>query len=158
SWKTFRHPLVVAEIARRRAKLAEQSELTAEWIINRLMLIADANLILAKFKKVDADGTLSWDFSSATPEELAVISGLQTDIYVEMGAGGKKKVKKFKVESIDPLAALNMLARIQGLFNDKVEVQGEISIVERMQKARERALQETDAKTESGTDSGSATG
>jgi hypothetical protein len=134
----FDMPLVVAEVERRRAKIEKKHDLTNDWIVKRLMRIADAPAILAKFKQVGDDGALFWDFTGATEEELAVVQELMTDIYVEGRGASARAIKKFKVGVADAKAALDSLARIQGMFNDKIKVEGEISLVERLQKGRAR--------------------
>ncbi len=144
--RLFRRPDVVAEISRRRKRLAEKMELTTDWIVSRLMILANSNLTLAKFMRVDDLGQVSWNFEGASPEELACIKELTLEKFLggREGGGGMK----FKVSGQDSLAALNSLARIQGLFKDKVEVSGPGSLVEKLNKGRERVNSETEEATE----------
>ena len=134
----FQKPEVVAEIERRRALLREKHELTEDWVIERLMAIADSGRVLAKYKKVAPDGTLTWDFTDAPEADLVAINELSVDFYTEGKGNDATQVKKFKVGTSDPKAALDSLCRKLGLFNDKVTVQGEVSLIERLQKGRER--------------------
>jgi phage terminase small subunit len=94
---------------------------------------------LSKFLHKQADGTLAWDFSEATDEELQAVAGLQYDYYYEGQGEDKVLVKKFKPEFHDKKGALEALARMQGFNKDKVEVTGELSFVERLQRGRDRA-------------------
>lgn len=138
SARLFRRPEIQAEIAKRQKRLREKHELTQDWVIERLMAIADSGRVLAKYKIPQPDGTLAWDFRDATEEDLAAISELSVDFYTE-GKGDKaEQIKKFKVSVSDPKGALDSLARHLGLFNDKMTVQGEVSLVERLQKGRDR--------------------
>jgi len=130
---------VKGEIARRQAKLAKKHELTTDWIITRLMRIANASESLAKFKRVSEDGMLYWDFADATPEDLKVISGLMTESYQDGRGKEAKIIKKFKIKERDEKGALDSLARIKGMFDDKMTVAGELSLVERLQRGRKRA-------------------
>lgn len=141
----FDDPLVVAEIERRKAKLAERHEVTQDWVIERYKMIANAGMTLAKFKKIGKDGELFWDFSGATEEELAVINELATEIYMEGKGPRAQKIKKFKISISDPKAALDSLARHLGMFNDKLDVTVGASLVERLQAGRNRTKQITDA-------------
>ncbi len=134
----FQHPAVVAEIARRRKKLAKKHELTQDWIIERYMQLADAGKTLAKFKKVQEDGTLMWDFTEATEEDLALVSELGVDFYTEGRGPGAIDVKKFKIKTPDVQAALTALSRHLGLFNDSLEVKGDLAA--RIQAGRARAF------------------
>lgn len=130
---------VIAEIEKRKAKLDVKYELTEEWIIQRMMHIANAGEVLAKFKKVNHKGELYWDFTGATAKDLAVISEMTTDTYMEGRGEDGRAVKKVSVKASDPKSALDSLMRHKGMFNDKVTHAGEVSLVERLQRGRERA-------------------
>jgi len=138
----FDHPLVVAEIERRKAKMAKKHELTQDWIIERFMKLANAGETLAKFKVVQADGSLMWDFNDANEEELALVQELGVEYYTEGRGKEAIEVKKFRVKQPDVHAALIALARHLGLFNDTIEIKG--SLVERIQAGRDRAFGEKD--------------
>ena len=129
---------VKAEIAKRKKRMAKKYELDQDWVIERLMDLARAGETLAPYKKVQPDGTLMWDFTDATWEELATIQDLGVEFYTEgRGENIKLEVKKFKVKTPDVQAALTALARHLSLFNDKVEITG--SLAERIQEGRNRA-------------------
>ncbi len=134
--KIFDNPHVVREIERRKKLLFARTQLSAEWIITRIMKLADSGNTLAKFKKTQPEGTLCWDFSDATPEELALIQGLAVEFYTD-DAG--LVVKKFKIKDQDPLAALALLARIEGLFQDKLKVEADDEMIKALQAGRLRA-------------------
>lgn len=140
--RLFKRKDVQAEIARRRKRIETKLELDRDWIVQRLMRIADAGFILAKYKKVTEDGKLDWDFTGASQEELALVNGLSVEVYHEGRGPGKKAIKKFKIDASDPKGALDSLARILGLFEDKVEVKGEISLIERIRAGRDRLAKE----------------
>lgn len=143
--RLFSHPDVVREIERRRGKLEARLDLTREWIVSRLMKLADSNITLAKYKKVDEDGAPYWDFTGASQEDMALLMEISQEGYIQgLGEGGKK-IRKFKVAPGDPMAALMALARIQGLFDQNINVKGEIDIISRIQKGRERAAKEAEA-------------
>ncbi len=143
----FARPEMVAEIERRRAKIIKDHELTLEWVIERLMRIADSGMSMAKFKKVTADGYLNWDFTNATPKELSLINDMTIDSYTEGRGGGARGVKRFKVNSSDPKAALDSLARILGAFNDNLTVKSEFSMLERLHAGRARVKRENQKHT-----------
>ena len=132
----FDRPVVAQELARRQLVIRKEYTLSEEWVIERLMRIADSGRTLARFKKVTEDGGLEWDFTGATEEELALISELTVAIFSD--ADGTV-IKRPKVSTSDPLAALNSLARIQGMNKDKVQFEGELALVDRLARGRERA-------------------
>lgn len=133
--KVFRHPAVVAEIERRQERLALAAELDQAWIIERLMELANGARTLAKFKKVGDDGTLHWDFTGASEADLALIKSMATE--TSMGADAVV-LKKFKIETADPVAVLNSLARIAGLFQDRLKIESDEGVIEILQSARNR--------------------
>ena len=132
----FDRPVVVNELTRRQLVIRKEYNLSEEWVIERLMRFADSGRTLARFKKVTEDGGLEWDFTGATEEELALISELTVAIFSD--ADGTI-IKRPKVSISDPLGALNSLARIQGMFKDKIQFEGELSLVDRISRGRERA-------------------
>ncbi len=126
------------EIERRQARMRKKYELTEDWVVERLMMIADSGAVLAKFKKVDGK-MLSWDFTDATQEELAAINELSVETSRDRNG---IEITKFKVGVSDPKGALDSLARKLGLFKDKMELTGELSLVERITRGRERVQKE----------------
>ena len=139
----FHRPRVRAEIERRQARLREKMELDEEWAVQRMMRLADAGRALAKFKKVQDDGTLKWDFRGATEDELALIDELTVTTFSTPGGGLRHKMK---IGHGDPLGALNSLFRKLGLFEDKLKISGGVSLVERIQRGRARAGEGSDGE------------
>ena len=138
----FARPEMVSEIKLRREKIIEDHKRTMEWVIERLMRVADSGIVMAKFKKVTADGKLDWDFTNATLEELSLINDMNIDSYTEGKGESARKVKRFKLNVSDPKSALDSLARILGMFNDNMTIKGELSMVERLHAGRARVKRE----------------
>lgn len=138
---------VKEEIEKIRKRMEEKFELTNEWIIKQLMVIAYSGVSLAKFMKKTPDGKLDWDFTDATPEELAAINSIQTEVEMEGKAGGK--IKKFKLTTVDRLKALEMLARIQGMFQDKTEANVTVNLWDRLDEGRQQARKEEEVDGDS---------
>lgn len=135
--RLFAREDVKAEIAKRREKLAKKHEITQERILAEYAKIAFHGL--NKFLVPQKDGTLDWDFSGASEEELAAIKGMTVDYYTEGKGRAAVQMKKFKIDVMDKKAALDSLARHFGMFNDKVTVTGELSLVDRLAAGRQRA-------------------
>ncbi len=135
--RVFKHPAVVAEIERRQEIAASAANLDQSWIIERLMLLADGPKTLAKFKKVTSDGELKWDFTGASEQDLALIKSLATE---SISIPGERHgfVKKFKIDTTDPLAVLQALARIAGLYQDRLKIESDEGVIEILQSARNR--------------------
>ena len=94
------------------------------------MTRAESSKTLAKFMKVDGNGKLDWDFTGATDKELQLIKSLTVE--------HSEKGKKYKIDTSDPLAVLNSLARIAGLFNDRLQLEADDEVVAILQSARNR--------------------
>lgn len=138
-YAVLNQPLVAKAIEAARAKVATKLEVSREWVMGKYKKWADAPEVLAKFKKVEEDGSIRLDFSGATQEELSLITEVTTDYYTDGRGEGAREVKKFKVSGVDPKASVDQLGRMIGVFNDKMTVTGELSLVERLQRGRERA-------------------
>lgn len=157
STKFFNNPKVQLELRLRKQKIIEKSqdriEATEQWVIGQFMKEATAMEQLAPFMKIDEkNGSLYWDFRGATEEHLALIAELSVDsepINVQMSKGSKgrkrvevreqSRVTKFKIKVPDKHAALIALSRHLGLFNDKLKVESEESLIEKILEGRKRA-------------------
>ena len=138
AYDLFNRPRVKAEIERRMKIVSEKAGIDEEWVIKRLKQIANAGETLARFKKVGEDGMLRWDFTGASDEDLAVVAALDHETVWKGKGKNRVQVLKFKVGTSDIKGALDSLARHLGMFNDKLEVAGEVSLVERLQAGRKR--------------------
>ncbi len=129
SHRVFEAPEVIGEIKRRQHIMSTKAGVTGDWIIHRLMLIADAKL--SDLIVEDEDGFSQIDMSRMTPALKTALSGFESDKFGD--------VTKIKIKTSDKLRALEMLARHLGMFNDKLELAGEISLEERLQAGRKRS-------------------
>ena len=132
----FEKPEVKAELLRRQGNAKKKYELDEDWVITRLMRIANTPEILAKFKRVDSEGQLMWDFTGATEEDLAAIEGFSSEHYTDGRGKDARQVKKFKIDKSDVKGALDSLCRRLGLFNDKITVGAETDLIERIHRGR----------------------
>lgn len=128
----FKLPEVREEIERQQKALRKKYELDEDWVIQRLMRVADGGRILSKFKVVKKDGTLDWDFTGATSEELEVIN----ELTVSYDKNGNKQMK-IGHESVK--GALDSLCRKLGMFQDIQINIGEVSLSDRISRGRERS-------------------
>ncbi len=128
--QVFQHLAVRKEIQRRQDAANEAANLDQAWITERLMALADSSKTLTKYMVIDEFGKLDWDFTGAPGKDLALIRSF--GVY-----GGR-----YKVDTSDPLAVLNSLARIAGLFNDRLKLEGDDEVVAILQAARNRVNKE----------------
>ena len=136
--KIFEHPAVVDEIARRKAVRAEKAECSEEWLMQQWMKRATAGERLAKYKMVDGDGQIYYDFTDAPQEDLALVSDISFEI-INVGRGeAATEIARVKYKIPDEHAALIALARHTGFFNEDQANTG-LSLEERIQAGRDRA-------------------
>ncbi len=134
----FDKPAVRIEIVRRHALADKKVELSKEWIVSRLMKLATSGEVLSQYKKVTAEGLISWDFKGAPEHHLALVQGLMNEI---TSLKGERLVTKFKIDTADQLAVLNSLARIEGLFQDRLTLTDDDGVVAALQAGRDRVRQ-----------------
>ena len=132
----FNRPDVQHEIERLSEQVMAKYEVSREWITEQLVNIATAGETLAKFKKVMPDGLLDWDFTGATQQELALIETLAIE---RQTSPGGVTTTRFKPTMPSRQTALDSLCRIHGFNKDKLDLGGEMSLVERLQRGRDRA-------------------
>ncbi|KKK67086.1 hypothetical protein LCGC14_2957610, partial [marine sediment metagenome] len=126
----FNRPEVRAEIERRQHIMSSKAGVDADWIIERLKLIADADL--ADMLLVNEEGQGKIDLNRLTPALRAALGSFKSEGY-------GSNVFKMDVKLSDKLKALEMLGRHLGLFQDKLELNAEKTLVELLEAGRERA-------------------
>jgi len=136
--RLLRHPACKAEIeqrtqgAMRKVGAAADAALaklavTAENIIESLAEMGLAHKAVAKFLKVDQHGLLYYDFTGATPEELAAIqpmlAELTTEQYTEGRGDNKRDVIRSRIKFVERKGVLELLGRYHKLkmWSDTVE-------------------------------------
>jgi len=122
--RLFNHPDVLKEIDRRRQSMVRKTDVTRERIIQEYAKIAFANF--GDLLEINEDGTAVLDLAGMNDEQRAALSEFQVDEY-----------KDGKGED----ARDDALAKIMGYATDKVEVSGELSLIDRILAGRKRAAQ-----------------
>ena len=134
----FEREDVKKEIARRQNSMSTKALVDSKWVVERLKSIADANL--DDIIVIDEEGVGRYDLTKMTTDLKRALCGYDTS--------GEKGVQKMHIKLSDKLRALEMLSRYLGLFDDKIQVAGELTLVERLQKGRERINAETREETD----------
>ena len=143
----FGHPAVVAEIERRQKLASHRSDVTLDWIVERLKAIADANL--GDMIDIYSDGTAGINFQKMTPQIQRALRKFSVSERKEGRGKNAHIVVDNKVELADQLRALELLIRHLGLSKEKqsVEVTADKELVEILQKGRIRAGLEDNGET-----------
>jgi len=132
----FSRPDVKAEIERRQGLAAKRADVDLDWIVERLKSIADANI--TDLLDVYSNGDVEYNLRYLNDDLRRAIGGL--DITKETEGRGKNKIEmqKLKIRTSDKLRALELLLRHLGLSKEKMVVEGEVSLVERLNAGRAR--------------------
>lgn len=135
---------VQAEIKRRMDKMVERNALSEDWIIQRLMKIADADL--GEMLEVDEEGNAKFNFNKLTPELKYALSSFQSELG-KIGRGeAAQRVLKNKVGLIDKLRALELLGKKLGMFAERHVIDADAGLIEKLTAGRKRLqLEEDDA-------------
>lgn len=140
----FSKPHIRAEIARRQKAIMDKQELTQEWIVEKLMLIAGANP--GELIEIDDEGNRTINWKKFGPRLQFLVQDFEEEVYTEGRGPQARKVKRIKVKNADRLRAVDMLCKILGLYvENKVEVNIEQGLIERLQAGRQRVGQENAA-------------
>lgn len=120
--ENLRKPEIAAAVKAEHEKLLAKTGITAERVLQEMGRLAFSDVS----RLFTADGALK-PLSQLTPEDSACIAGLEVIIKnAEAGDGHTDKVHKIKVW--DKSKNLEMLAKHLGLFVEKVEHSGGVTI------------------------------
>lgn len=111
--KLLKNAEIQAIIAAGAQKAEQRTEITLDRVLNEYARIAFAGM--SKFVSIDSDGTPRVDLSKCTPEDLDLLSEVQT----ETQQGEDRPVLKVKIKPLDKLNALEKLARHLGVFRER---------------------------------------
>ncbi len=117
----WNQPAVKTELQKRRKKLADKADVDSGWLVERLKAIVDFDV----GKLVNAKGELI-PMAKLEPQ-------LRKALSVTIAHG------KIKITQDDRLKAMDQIARLGGLYEDKIKIEGEIDLKARLVAGRHRA-------------------
>ena len=126
AYQVFGREDVKEEIKRRQHQMSTKAGVDADWIVERLKAIADAMVV--DVMVLDDEGLPRVDLTKITPQLKRALQGYRV-----------KKDGTIELKVADQLRALDMLARHLGMYQDKMTIEGELSLVERLTAGRNRA-------------------
>ena len=134
----FQRQDVIIEIERRRNLLRRETEITEARVIAELGKIAFASL--GDLLEIQEDGSAWIDMAAITEDQKAALAQYDVETYQEFGDEEHPGhvVKKSKIKFHDKKAALDSLARIMGMNNDKLAVTVGLTLSDKVQQARQR--------------------
>lgn len=127
-----------------RALMRERLRVTEDTIIEEIAKLAFANI--TDFIVIQQDGTAQTDLSGLTREQLAALSEVTIDTYMDGKGEDARPVKSVKFKLAPKLAALELLGKRHKLWTDVVENSTVADIADELRQAR-RARQQERAET-----------
>jgi len=156
TWEVFSRPEVLAEVERRHRIAREKSEGGIERLIKEYERIAYLNM--GRYGHIDTDtGHFVINLNEIAEEDeeelLSVIAEFTTEVTGGTVVNGKLRggTLKCKIKPWDKMKAMDSLARHYGMYNDQLEVKGEMTLIELIQQGRKRS---SAAKAESDDEAG----
>lgn len=124
--RLLRYAHVAEAVKTAQDKRAKRTEITADAVVQELAKIGFANML--DYITVQ-NGDAYVDFSTLTRDQAAAIGEVTSEIYTEGKGDDAKDVKRTKFKLTDKKAALDSLGRHLGLFVDKTEHSGAVTVV-----------------------------
>lgn len=107
---------------------AQTLQVTQEMVVSELAKLGFSNMY--DFVSIQDDGTARVDLSALTREQAAAITEVQTEEQTVLGGDDESfRVRKIKFKLADKKGALELLGKHLGMFTDKVQHSGGLSIV-----------------------------
>lgn len=128
---------VKQEVARLQEAASKKSKVTTDWVVDRLRAIADSNL--GDILEWDEAGVPKLDYSRMSDDMKYALGSVKLRNY-KMGRGDDATpMTEMTVELQSKLKALELLARHLGLFDDKLTINMEDDMIEKLRQGRNRA-------------------
>lgn len=119
-------PHIAAAIAAEQAARSVRLEISADRVVMELARVGFANML--DYMRPNAQGDPVLHFSELTRDQAAALSQVTVESYVEGQGDFARDVKRVKFRLADKIAALDKLGRHLGIYNDKLELKGKLTL------------------------------
>lgn len=140
AYRLFKKEEVQREIALRLQKRYSRLEVNKERIVEEYAKIAFSNF--GDLLDIHEDGSATIDLNRLTDDQKAALEEYTVEEYMEGRGKNARGVKKSRVKFASKKAALDSLARHLGMFNDKLTIDGDASLIEALTAGRKRMNKE----------------
>jgi len=117
---------VKCAVAAGQGKVAARLEITQERVVAELARIGFANML--DYMTIGVDGDAFVDLSGLTEDQAAAISEIVVEDFKDGRGKDARDVRKVKFKLHDKKAALLQLGKHLGMFKDRVEHSGSITV------------------------------
>lgn len=122
----LRKPEIAAAVQAGQAKLAAKVEITQERVVAELAKIGFANM--ADYMRAGPDGDPYLDFSALTRDQAAALTEVTVEDFKDGRGEEVRDVRRVKFKLADKRAALVDLGKHLGLFTEKIEHSGAVTV------------------------------
>lgn len=123
---------------------AQRLDINADKIVQELARIAFSNFL--DYMTPDDQGEMRVDFSKLTRDTAAAIQEIREDATGGSGDGERKLIVRTTFKLADKLRALELLAKHLGILQERVRVDVNVSISDKLEQARKRVASVTEIK------------
>jgi phage terminase small subunit len=120
-------PDVQARVEEILGRAAAKVEVTVEKVLRELALLGFANM--QDYMRSGADGDPYLDFSGLTREQAAALAEVTVEDFKEGRGDSGRDVRRIKFKLADKRAALVDIGRHLGMFKDKIEHSGGVTVL-----------------------------
>ena len=120
------NPDIAAAVQEAQEERAQSTGVTAERVVNELAKLAFANL--GDYFQMASGEDPYIDLSNVTRDQLAALTEIQVDDYTDGRGEDARDVRRVKIKMADKKAALELLGKHLGMFTDRVEHSGGMTI------------------------------
>lgn len=106
---------------------AKRAEITVERVLEELAKVGFANM--QDYMRSGSDGDPYLDFSALTRDQAAALSEVTVEDFKDGRGEDARDVRRVKFKLHDKLGALEKIGKHLGMFKDKVEISGGMTIV-----------------------------
>jgi len=107
-------------------ELEKRTEITQDRVLQEYARLAFSNML--DFISIQGDGTAFVDLSGLDADQAAAISEIIVDEYKDGAGDDARDVKRVKIKLIDKKGALDSVARHLGMFNDTLNIKGNLGL------------------------------
>lgn len=134
--RVFSYPWVQAEIERRFKKMEIKDRANRDAILEEYGKIGFARM--GELLSVNEDGSVTLELQDMNDDDRAALSEFVVEEIMVGRGEDALPVRKTRIKFHDKRAALDSMSRVLGLFNDKVQVGAEESLVAALLAGRKR--------------------
>ena len=125
-FELLKKPEIAAAVRAAQARLAQKIEVTQERVVAELAKIGFANM--ADYMRAGPDGDPYLDFSALTRDQAAALTEVTVEDFKDGRGEDVRDVRRVKFKLADKRAALVDLGKHLGLFTEKIEHSGAVTI------------------------------